>query len=215
MIQYTKTYISELLDKFMAGTSTLEEEDILARYFAQGDIPTEWESYRLLFAEIEAMKPAAKPRRRWTGWIVAAAAVVAGVIYLAVPPQHYGDGSDDPISNGNGIAQNHSQSAQADTVSTVTASPDTTLLPKDKPTPVHTKKKSRRKLEPTIHDYDKAYALMAEAKQEQREVEMQLEQCRMEIIKARLAAYGYIPEMQEDGTIVYINEQTNYMAYEE
>ena len=65
MIQYTKAYIEGLLDKFMAGTSTLEEEDILSQYFAQDDIPAEWEQYRLLFAELEAMKPAEKPRRRW------------------------------------------------------------------------------------------------------------------------------------------------------
>ena len=32
MIRYTKTYIKDLLDKYMDGTSTLEEEDILADY---------------------------------------------------------------------------------------------------------------------------------------------------------------------------------------
>ena len=203
MIQYSKEYIAKLLDKYMDGTSTLEEEDILAQYFAQGNIPAEWEPYRLLFAEIEAMKPAAKSWHRWTGWSVAAAAVVAGVLYLAVPSLKVAQPQTVPLV------------AQTDTVSTVTASPDTTQQPKEKPMPAHTKKKSRRKLEPTIHDYDKAYALMAKAEQEQRDVEMQLEQCRMDIIDARLAAYGYIPEMQEDGTIIYINEQTNYMAYEE
>ena len=36
-----------------------------------------------------------------------------------------------------------------------------------------------------------------------------------EIIEAQLAAYGYIPVMQEDGTIIYINEQTEFIAYEE
>ena len=72
-----------------------------------------------------------------------------------------------------------------------------------------------RKPEPTIHDYDKAYALMAEAEQEQMEAERQIEQAQQEIVEARLAAYGYIPVMQEDGTILYINEQTNYIAYEE
>ena len=30
MIKYTKEYIAKLLDKYMDGTSTLEEEDILA-----------------------------------------------------------------------------------------------------------------------------------------------------------------------------------------
>ncbi len=62
---------------------------------------------------------------------------------------------------------------------------------------------------------DKAYALMAQVEQEQREVERQLEQVQQEIIEAQLAAYGFIPVKQEDGTIVYINEQTNYIAYEE
>ena len=58
---------------------------------------------------------------------------------------------------------------------------------------------------PTIHDVDKAYALMAQAKVE----------AEVEAIEAQLAAYGYVPVMQEDGTIVYINEQTNFIAYEE
>ena len=56
MIRYTKAYIKDLLDKYMDGTSTLEEEDILADYFRGKDIPQEWEDYRLLFQEIEAMK---------------------------------------------------------------------------------------------------------------------------------------------------------------
>jgi hypothetical protein len=58
---------------------------------------------------------------------------------------------------------------------------------------------------PTIHDVDKAYALMAQAKAE----------AEVKAIEAQLAAYGYVPVMQEDGTIVYINEQTNFIAYEE
>ncbi len=33
MIKYTKEYIAKLLDKYMDGTSTLDEEDILAHYF--------------------------------------------------------------------------------------------------------------------------------------------------------------------------------------
>jgi hypothetical protein len=56
---------------------------------------------------------------------------------------------------------------------------------------------------------------MAQAEQERQEAERQIEQARMEIIEAQLAAYGYIPVKQEDGTIIYINEQTEYIAYEE
>ena len=103
---------------------------------------------------------------------------------------------------------------------------------KEQVQPIQSKKRSIRKLKPTMHDYDKAYALMAQAEQEQRDIEVQLEQAQQEIIEAHLAAYGFIPVKQEDGTIVYINygfipvkqedgtivyinEQTNDIAYEE
>ena len=204
MIQYTKAYIEGLLDKFMAGTSTLEEEDILSQYFAQETIPAEWEQYRLLFAELEAMKPSAKPKRRWIGWSVAAAAVVAGVLYLAIPSHREGQVEDQPLM------------AQTDTTTTTPqAKPDTTSWQKEEKLPVQTKKLRLRKPKPTMTDYDKAYTLMAEAEREKRNVEMELEQAQQEVLEAQLAAYGYIPVMQEDGTIIYINEQTNYIAYEE
>ena len=35
------------------------------------------------------------------------------------------------------------------------------------------------------------------------------------IRKLKPTTYGFIPVKQEDGTIVYINEQTNDIAYEE
>ena len=204
MIQYTKAYIEGLLDKFMEGTSTLEEEDILSQYFAQDTIPAEWEQYRLLFAELEAMKPSAKPKRRWIGWSVAAAAVVAGVLYLTMPSHRGGQNVDQPLM------------AQTDTTTTTPqAKPDTTSWQKEEVQPVQTKKFRLRKPKPTMTDYDKAYTLMAEAEREKRNVEMELEQAQQEVLEAQLAAYGYIPVMQEDGTIIYINEQTNYIAYEE
>ena len=43
MTRYTKEYIAKLLDKYMDGTSTLEEEDILAHYFHSENVPQEWE----------------------------------------------------------------------------------------------------------------------------------------------------------------------------
>ena len=204
MIQYTKAYIEGLLDKFMAGTSTLDEEDILSQYFSQSQIPAEWEQYRLLFAELEAMKPEAKPKRRWIGW-VAAAAVVAGVFYMAIPSPRTEQPQAEPLV------------AQADTVPKEEVQPDTIIRQevKSKSAPMNMKKKSRRKAEPTIHDYNKAYALMAQAEEERMEAERQIEQAQQEIIEAQLAAYGYIPVKQEDGTIIYSNEQTEFIAYEE
>ena len=204
MIQYTKEHIGRLLDKFMEGTSTLEEEDILSQYFAQADIPAEWEQYRLLFAEFEAMKPAEKPKRRWMGWGVAAAAVVAGVLYLAIPSDRGGQDIEEPLM------------VQTDTLATTPqAKPDTTSLQKEEEQSEQTKKLRLRKPKPTMTDYDKAYALTAEAERAKRNVELELEQVRQEVIDAQLAAYGFIPVMQEDGTIIYINEQNELIAYEE
>ena len=208
MTRYTKAYIKDLLDKYMDGTSTLEEEDILADYFRGKDIPQEWEDYRLLFQEIEAMKPQPKTSKRWIGWSVAAA-IVAGILYLAIPRQQNIQQQADPL-----IAQSDTivQSSEQAPIELV---PDTMPKQKEQVLPIQTKKRSIRKLKPTMHDYDKAYALMAQAEQEQRDVERQLEQVQQEIIEAHLAAYGFIPVKQEDGTIVYINEQINDIAYEE
>ena len=205
MIRYTKEYIKRLLDKYMDGTSTLEEEDTLSRYFRDKDVPQEWEDYRQLFQEIEAMKP--KANRRWIEWGIAAA-ILAGILYLAVPSFHR-EGSTPLVAVADTTATQQSEAAPIHQL------PDSTPKPMEQMPPIQTKKRGMRKPEPTIHDYDKAYALMAQAEQERMEVERQIEQAQQEIIEARLAAYGYIPVIQEDGTIIYINEQTNDIAYEE
>ena len=213
MKRYTKEYIEKLLDKFMNGTSTLEEEDILAQYFRHQEVPREWEEYRLLFQEIDAMKPVQAEiveinpenrRNRWMGWGVAAA-VVAGILYFSVPSKQIEPTA--PLTakvDTTTVAQpeNHSSEVKNDTISP------------QKP-PVQSPKRSRRKPRPTMTDYDKAYALLAKAEQEIRDVERQLAQCQQEIVEAQLAALGYIPVMQEDGTIIYINEQQNLIAYED
>ena len=217
MIQYTKEYIARLLDRYMDGTSTLDEEDILGQYFKGDNIPEEWACYKEMFQEIEAMKPeteaelpvvtaeSTRGRRRWMIWSVAAAAVVAGVIYLATP----GNKAD--------LQPSAPLTAQADTTAVEqsvepviqsqpeTVGTDSLTAPKAAVKPAKATKRSKRKVVPTIHDVDKAYTLMAQAKAE----------AEVEAIEAQLAAYGYVPVMQEDGTIVYINEQTNFIAYEE
>ena len=195
MIQYNREYINELLSKFMAGTSTLEEEDILSQYFAQSNIPAEWEQYRLLFAELEAMKPAA--------------VVVIALITIW--------GNLDSPAEKSLVAEN--ETAKVDSVTPVVTHEEiqTDTIPQQRGQDVRErpKKRSLRKSQPTITDHDKAYALMAKFEQERLDAEQQLEQVQQEIIEAHLAAYGFIPVKQEDGTIIYINEQTNDIAYEE
>ena len=208
MIKYTKAYIGQLLDKYMAGTSTLEEEDILARYFRGKDVPQEWEDYRQLFLEIETMKPSAKPKHKWIGW--SAAAAVAGIVILFATTQrlHREEPQTKPL-----IAKSDTTKAQQPKEPAIEQSPDTVSIRQMEVQPVHSKKRRLRKLEHTIHDYDKAYALMAQAQQAKAEADQV--KAKLEMFNAQMAAYGYIPVMQEDGTIIYINEQENLMAYEE
>lgn len=54
---------------------------------------------------------------------------------------------------------------------------------------------------------------MAEAEQTKAIIEQAKAQ--LELFDAQMAAYGYVPVMQEDGTIIYINEQEKLIAYEE
>jgi hypothetical protein len=192
MIKYTKDYIAKLLDKYMDGISTLEEEDILAEYFQGQDIPQEWADYQQLFQEIEAMKPQSKVRKRWIGWSVAAS---VAVLFITMMWQQTRQPNTEQTSA--------VLTAKADTVSSsrVEQKTDTATFQKVQPQPIQTKKRRLRKPKPTMTDIDKTYALMAEAEQE--------------VIEAQLAAHGYIPVMQEDGTIIYIHEQKELLSYEE
>ena len=199
MIQYTKEVIEKLLQKYMDGTSTLDEEAILAQYFRGKNIPEEWLCYQQMFQEIEAMAPQPKARGRWAVWGIAAAAVVAGVLYLAVPPRQVEVAPAAPLTAQVDTVAKQA-SAQVDTIAAQPVQPAETLQP------VKAKKRSLRKAKPTIHDVDKTYALVAQAEQAK---------AQMELFDAQMAAYGYVPVIQEDGTIVYINEQEKLIAYEE
>ena len=205
MRRYTKEYIGKLLDKYMDGTSTLDEEAILSEYFRGGNIPQEWEDYRQLFQEIESMKP--KANKRWIGWSVAAA-ILAGILYLAFPSSP--TKQVQPL-----VAEADTTVIQQSVKSSTDLKPDTMPKSVEQDQPIQTKKRRLRKQAPTINDHAKTYALMAKAEQEQREAELQIAKCQREITEAQLKALGYIPVVQEDGTIIYINEQKEYLAYEE
>ena len=209
MIKYTKEYIAKLLDKYMDGTSTLEEEDVLAHYFHSGNVPEEWEDYRQLFSEIEAMKPK-RQKRRWAFWGVVAA-TVAGLLYMAVPTKQVGLQPDSTDLTAKTDTARTMQPREAE----MDRKTDSVKTMRNEPRPIQSRKRRMRKTEPTINDYAKTYTLIVEAAKGQQEAEEQITQCRQELTEARLLSLGYIPVEQEDGTILYINEQTKYLAYEE
>ncbi len=207
MRQYTKAFIQSLLDKYLEGMTTLEEEDVLHQYFTRGDVPAEWEDYRQLFAEIDGMRPTEKPLHRWWSWRIAAA-VVAVLVVFAVT-QMLPENRPEPVVT--------AQVEEKDSVTipkAVETRPDSTLPKHQKQAPSSTKRRLR-KPQPTMTDYDKAYTLMAEAAKEQQQAEQEMDQAQQEILHTQLTAAGYVAIQQEDGTIIYTNEPKEYFAYEE
>ena len=210
MIKYTREYIAKLLDKYMDGTSTLEEEDVLANYFHSGNVPEEWENYRQLFSEIEAMNPKRQKNRKWALWGVAAAAF-AGLLYMSEASRQVDQHHDYTVLTATTDTARSVQPREAE----IERKADSVKIMRDEPPTVPSGKRRLRKTEPTINDYAKTYALMAEAAKGLQEAEEQMTQCRQEIAEAQLLSLGYVPVEQEDGSILYVNEQTEYLAYEE
>ena len=96
MKRYSQHQIKALLDKFMDGQTTVEEEALLADYFRSSAVPAEWEDYRLMFSYFDHgmegdLVPVEQPRptltrlmgRRWWG-IAAAACITAAIVATAV-----------------------------------------------------------------------------------------------------------------------------------
>ena len=96
MKRYPHQQIEGLLDKFMNGQTSVEEETLLADYFRTQEVPQEWEDYRLMFTYFDRgmegdLIPASetsKPlplltKRHWWG-IAAAAAITAVIASLTV-----------------------------------------------------------------------------------------------------------------------------------
>lgn len=218
MIHYTKEYIGQLLERYMDGTSTLEEEDIIADYLKGDDVPQEWEVYRELFQEIEDMQPAKTTRRnkRWVVWSIAAAIAIAFVAFISVQLQERQQQSVTPL-----LVKTDTTSVKRE-AEVEKPKPDTVQQNRQQVQPVKPKKRSLRKPEPTIDDYAKAYALMAEAERQQQEeerqiaeIEMQIQQDEMLSIQPLMEEMGYVAVRHEDGTIYYINENEKDIAYEE
>ena len=110
MKTYTKAYIQSLLDKYLDGLTSLEEERLLGEYFRTQSVPPEWEDYREMFAWFDnGMKgeylqdnnginnaetaPApmllkhSKQKRMALPWL-AAACLAGGLIWGIWPKQH-------------------------------------------------------------------------------------------------------------------------------
>lgn len=87
-------HIEQLLGLFMAGESTLAQEQELARYFATHDVEGDWAVYKQMFAYFDRgmsaqPAPAAQSHKpRLWPWITAAAAALALVLGVTLALVH-------------------------------------------------------------------------------------------------------------------------------
>lgn len=93
MKKMEERYIQQLLERFMRGVSTLEEESALADYFREHPhVKPEWKDYKLLFdyinrgmpEQVSATAMETLRHRRLLGWIVGTMAVAAAVVLAFV-----------------------------------------------------------------------------------------------------------------------------------
>ena len=80
-------YISQLIERFMEGQSTLAEEQELAQYFATHEVSEEWKPLQAMFAYFDAGMPIEEEatrirvplaKRLW--WRAAAAILLVGCL---------------------------------------------------------------------------------------------------------------------------------------
>ena len=87
---HTKEEVERLLQKFMDGTTTLEEETLLGDFFRTHEVTGEWATHKEMFAMFDAGKVIVEtPRRRtlWWRWAGIAAAIIL-LIALGIVLRH-------------------------------------------------------------------------------------------------------------------------------
>ncbi len=102
-----KEHISNLLERFMNGESTLAEEELLSRYFATHEVDAEWEPYKQMFAYFDSgmadeaqpaaakeAEQAAQPNVVRFRWLRIAAAAAVALLFATGLWQLF-DGSDE------------------------------------------------------------------------------------------------------------------------
>jgi len=153
-------YIQQLLDRFMAGSTTEAEEQMLADYFNTAtDVPDEWEAYAILFCGLRQQATASNhsvqtvPMKHWLS-IAALVLVIFGLTWYYLR-------SSEPTGNGQEmVTEVRSLPANQGIVTDMepVTSPVVADITKPAPTPSSKKAGKRyvQKLEPRKQERNKA-----------------------------------------------------------
>ena len=207
--RYTKEYIARLLNRFMEGATTIEEERLLADYFRKTEhVPEEWSDYRRMFDWFSEGMPMKKtaPRRRWWPWAAAAAVITAIIIAFSIP------GKETPQ-----VAQQTAPSAPSAPIIQNKIQPEPSVEPTKKPAKNKPQqKKNSPKKEKNAEEPQLAANLNPAVVQRLLEEDALYEAVRHEQMTqlvnfdAQMQAQGYQRLLLDDGNIVY-TQQTIYV----
>ena len=213
MKRYSQQQIQDLLDKFMNGLTTLDEEALLGDYFRTHEVPEEWEDYRLMFGyfdrdmegELITLQEQEQSitrlmGRRW--WGIASAAAIAALI-VGTTVFYHPSSTSQPV-----VAEVTPEETQDIDV----ASAQTTEPSQESPTiqPVETQnlashsaaKKASHKRANTTRRLQAQNAKLA---RENERLQRELADLRRRAFIIDLEANGYKAVMDEDGSIVLID----------
>ena len=214
MKRYSQQQIKALLDKFMDGQTTVEEEAQLADYFRSADVPAEWEDYRVMFdyfdsgmedypVTVEQPRPTLTRQmgRRWWG-IAAAACITAAIVATVVlhqPTATMTVPETPPVASNKSTPIGETQDFAS--LQTTGQSPETSIT-----RPVETQNlASQARPARSIRSTRRLQAENAKLAQENARLQRELADLKRRAFIIDLEANGFRAVQNEDGSIVLID----------
>ena len=230
---YSKKYIAGLLDKFMKGETSLDEEKALNEYFSgAADVPSLWRDYKAMFEYFDEGMPVAPAsamatateggifmkRHRLRNIMLAAcmAGVAVGIALAVLAPKWHIPKAEDSL------ASNIQDSSIAASEGTQVAAPIAQIPENISPEPVQALPKSSHVL--TRQVSSKPVAISGQAEEDvaneelvkqirQQVIKIAAQQAKAKILDAVLASQGLVRAEAENGEVVYvINNDENTIA---
>lgn len=230
---YSKKYIAGLLDKFMKGETSLDEEKALHEYFSgAADVPSLWRDFKAMFEYFDEGMPVAPAsamatateggifmkRHRLRNIMLAAcmAGVAVGIALAVLAPKWHIPKAEDSL------ASNIQDSSIAASEGTQVAAPIAQIPENISPEPVQALPKSSHVL--TRQVFSKPVAISGQAEEDvaneelvkqirQQVIKIAARQAKAKILDAVLASQGLVRAEAENGEVVYvINNDENTIA---
>ena len=219
MKPYSRHQIEALLDKFMAGKTTVEEESLLSQYFSTThEVPAEWEDFQAMFGYIDRglegdllPETSSPSHRKWLWWIPAAAAAIVALVFgfkVLNKPE-----TTQPISSPI-IAQKAEPKDETNDQKTVdpheaeNESADKNISAPTKADVVAIKRQSRKQKHSLAVTHHEAQSnLIAQNErllQENGRLQRELEELNQRAIIIDMEAMGYQAVKDESGSIIYV-----------